>query len=46
MNPNANPQNNENDTHDYEVGGQEMEEVDRKGGHKNPKSEQETSKGG
>ena len=46
MNPNVNPQNNENDTHDYEVGGQEMEEVDRKGGQKSPKSEQETSKGG
>ena len=46
MNPNVNPQNNENDTNDYEVGRQEMEEVDRKGGQKSPKSEQETSKGG
>ena len=46
MNPNVNPQNNENDTHDYEVGGQEMEEVDGKGGQKSPKSGQETLKGG
>ena len=40
------PPNIENDTHDYEVGVQEMEEVNRKGGQKSPKSGQETLKCG
>ena len=44
--PQCEPQNNENDTQDYEEGRQKGENVDRKGGQKTLKGGQETSKGG
>ena len=44
--PQCEPQNNENDTQDYEEGRQKSENVDRKGGQKTLKGGQETSKGG
>ena len=44
--PQCEPQNNENDTQDYEEGRQKGENVDRKGGQKTLKSGQETLKGG